>query len=33
MLIKRVMELTGLDQVFQTIVYGDDIPHGKPCAA
>lgn len=29
-LINRVMELTGLDKVFETIVYGDDIPNGKP---
>lgn len=28
--IERVMELTGLNRVFEVIVYGDDIPHGKP---
>lgn len=29
-IIQRVMQLTGLDQVFETVVYGDDMPHGKP---
>lgn len=29
-IIQRVMSLTGLDQVFEHIVYGDDLPHGKP---
>jgi mannitol-1-/sugar-/sorbitol-6-/2-deoxyglucose-6-phosphatase len=29
-IIKRVMELTGLDKVFQAMVYGDDQPRGKP---
>jgi beta-phosphoglucomutase-like phosphatase (HAD superfamily) len=24
------MRLTGLDKVFRAVVYGDDIPHGKP---
>lgn len=28
--IKTVMGLTGLDAVFETIVFGDTIPHGKP---
>ncbi len=28
--IDRVMALTGLDAVFQHIVYGDDMAHGKP---
>jgi HAD superfamily hydrolase (TIGR01509 family) len=28
--IKRVMALTGLDQVFEVMVYGDDQPRGKP---
>lgn len=28
--IERVMELTGLNRIFEVIVYGDDIPHGKP---
>ncbi len=29
-IIKRVMELTALDQVFEVMVYGDDQPRGKP---
>ncbi|MBC8100948.1 MAG: HAD family phosphatase [Armatimonadetes bacterium] len=29
-LIQTVMQLTGLDAVFETLVYGDDITHGKP---
>jgi HAD superfamily hydrolase (TIGR01509 family) len=29
-IIRRVMELTGLDSVFEVMVYGDDIPNGKP---
>lgn len=29
-LINQVMRLSGLDQVFQHIVYGDDMPRGKP---
>ncbi|MEQ8676323.1 MAG: HAD family phosphatase [Aggregatilineales bacterium] len=29
-IIKHVMQLTGLDQIFEEIVYGDDIPKGKP---
>ncbi|MDX1995317.1 MAG: HAD family phosphatase [bacterium] len=28
--IQHVMALTGLDQVFETMVYGDDQPNGKP---
>lgn len=28
--IDQVMQITGLDQVFQHVVYGDDIAHGKP---
>lgn len=28
--IKKVMSLTGLDQVFEYMVYGDDMPNGKP---
>ena len=28
--IQNVMMLTGLDKVFQTVVYGDDMAHGKP---
>jgi mannitol-1-/sugar-/sorbitol-6-/2-deoxyglucose-6-phosphatase len=29
-IIQRVMSLTGLDRVFEVIVYGDDVPNGKP---
>jgi HAD superfamily hydrolase (TIGR01509 family) len=29
-IIDRVMQLTGLDQVFERIVYADDMPNGKP---
>jgi HAD superfamily hydrolase (TIGR01509 family) len=29
-LINHVLRLTGLDQVFETVVYGDEIPNGKP---
>lgn len=29
-IIESVMHLTGLDQVFETIVFGDTIPNGKP---
>lgn len=29
-IIRHVMSLTGLDQVFEVIVYGDDVPNGKP---
>lgn len=29
-IIRHVMKLSGLDQVFQVIVYGDDHPNGKP---
>jgi beta-phosphoglucomutase-like phosphatase (HAD superfamily) len=28
--IEKVMHLTGLDQVFEHMVFGDDIPRGKP---
>ncbi|NDJ61888.1 MAG: HAD family phosphatase [Chloroflexi bacterium] len=28
--IKEVMKLTELDKVFEVIIYGDDIPRGKP---
>ncbi len=28
--IDEVMKLTGLDQVFQYVLYGDDMDHGKP---
>jgi HAD superfamily hydrolase (TIGR01509 family) len=30
LVIDTVMRLTGLDRTFQTIVYGDDMAHGKP---
>ena len=29
-IIQRVMELTGLNQVFRHVVYGDDFANGKP---
>jgi mannitol-1-/sugar-/sorbitol-6-/2-deoxyglucose-6-phosphatase len=29
-IIQHVMKLTGLDQVFEVMVFGDDIPNGKP---
>lgn len=29
-IIVRVMQLTGLDQVFQFMLYADDFPNGKP---
>jgi|FLYN01.1.fsa_nt_gi HAD superfamily hydrolase (TIGR01509 family) len=29
-IIQEVMRLTGLDSVFECVVYGDDMPHGKP---
>lgn len=29
-IIKHVLRLTGLDQVFEAVVYGDDMPNGKP---
>ena len=29
-LIDRVIKLTGLDQIFNAVVYGDDIANGKP---
>jgi mannitol-1-/sugar-/sorbitol-6-/2-deoxyglucose-6-phosphatase len=28
--IDHVLKLTGLDKVFETVVYGDDMEHGKP---
>ncbi len=28
--IQRVMQLTGLDRVFEAVIYGDDIARGKP---
>jgi HAD superfamily hydrolase (TIGR01509 family) len=30
LVIQRVMSLMGLDRAFEVIVYGDDMPHGKP---
>jgi HAD superfamily hydrolase (TIGR01509 family) len=29
-IIQRIMQLTGLDQVFEVMCYGDDVEHGKP---
>lgn len=29
-IINHILELTGLDQVFETVVYGDDMQNGKP---
>lgn len=29
-IIQEVMKLTGLDSVFEAVVYGDDLPNGKP---
>lgn len=29
-IIQHVMELSGLNQIFEAMVYGDDIPNGKP---
>jgi HAD superfamily hydrolase (TIGR01509 family) len=29
-LIQHVTQLTGLDQVFEVMVFGDDVPNGKP---
>ncbi|HEX2906900.1 MAG TPA: HAD family phosphatase [Phototrophicaceae bacterium] len=29
-IIDEVMAITGLNQVFETVVYGDDMPNGKP---
>lgn len=29
-IIERVMQLTGLDQIFKVMVFGDTIPKGKP---
>lgn len=29
-IIQEVMKLTGLDDVFEIVVYGDDMPNGKP---
>ena len=29
-IIKAIMSITGLDQVFEVMIYGDEIPRGKP---
>lgn len=29
-IIKAVLRITGLDQIFEVMIYGDDIPNGKP---
>ncbi len=29
-IIKAVLRITGLDQIFEVMIYGDDIPRGKP---
>ncbi len=29
-IIKAVLHITGLDRVFEVVIYGDDIPRGKP---
>jgi HAD superfamily hydrolase (TIGR01509 family) len=29
-IINHVLRLTGLDKIFETVVYGDDMPNGKP---
>jgi mannitol-1-/sugar-/sorbitol-6-/2-deoxyglucose-6-phosphatase len=29
-IIQRVIQLTGLDKIFETVLYGDDMTHGKP---
>ena len=29
-IIKAVLSITGLDQIFEVMIYGDDIPRGKP---
>jgi HAD superfamily hydrolase (TIGR01509 family) len=29
-IIDKVMQLTGLDSIFEYVVYGDDMPNGKP---
>ena len=29
-IIKAVLRITGLDQVFEVMIYGDEIPKGKP---
>ena len=29
-IIKAVLSITGLDQLFEVMIYGDDVPRGKP---
>ena len=29
-IIKAVLGITGLDQIFEVMIYGDDVPRGKP---
>ncbi len=29
-IIKAVLRITGLDQIFEVMIYGDDVPKGKP---
>ena len=29
-IIKAVLSITGLDQIFEVMIYGDEIPRGKP---
>jgi len=29
-IIKAVMRITGLDQIFEVMIYGDEVPKGKP---
>ena len=29
-IIKAVLNITGLDQIFEVMIYGDDVPRGKP---
>ena len=29
-IIKAVLRITGLDQIFEVMIYGDDLPRGKP---
>ncbi len=29
-IIKAVLRITGLDQLFEVMIYGDDVPRGKP---
>ncbi|MCY3834466.1 MAG: HAD family phosphatase, partial [Chloroflexi bacterium] len=29
-IIKAVLRITGLDQIFEVMIYGDEVPRGKP---